>query len=180
MDNTLEQLKESWRMMEEEKKDPAFCYMLYIAPEDEIDFSDLQQELKLDGELIPSGEFHATVRYIKTDKSYEPFLKYLESLELPRLSAECKGFAIYGKDKDTLVIELESEEMQDWFTKIDGWLTENGYPKSDFPTYKPHISLTEKVGIEEPEWKDEYKKKVTFKIHVVSDTDHEEVYREVI
>jgi hypothetical protein len=180
MDNTLEQLKESWRLMEEEEKDPSFCYMLYIAPEDETDFADMQEELKLDGELIKSGEFHATVRYVKTDKNYDKFLKYLESLKLPKLTAECVGFAIYGKDKDTLVIELESKEMQSWFDKVNAWLVENDYPKSDFPTYKPHISLTEKAGIEKPEWKDEYKKKVTFKIHVVTNTYYEEVFRDVV
>jgi hypothetical protein len=161
----------------EEKKDPCFCYMLYVDKKDEKDFIDLQKDLKLEGKLILSGHFHATVRYVKKE-DYQPFLDYLKTLNLPELHGECVEFAIYGKDKDTLVIELDGEELHDWFKKINKWLIDNGYPDSDYPTYKPHISLTELAGIEKPEWKPEYKKKITFKLHIVTKTNYEEVFRE--
>lgn len=180
MDNTLEQLKKSWRIMEEsEKKDPAFCYMVYISPEDEKPFIDIQKELKLKGELIESGEFHVTIRYVRTDKDYDEFINFLTNIKLPTLTAECVGFEIYGKDKDTLVVELESEDLHKWFEKVNDWLTKHDFPKSDFPTYKPHISLTEKVGIEKPEWKDEYRRKVKFNIHIVSNTDYARVFKRI-
>ena len=175
MDNIRRVLREAFEL-NEEKKDPSFCYMLYVSPEDEKDFIEIQKELKLDGELIKSGKFHTTVRYVKAE-DYKPFVDYLKTLDLPKLTGTCESFAIYGKDKDTLVIELEGKELHNWFNKVNKWLVDNDYPKSDFPTYKPHISLTEKIGIEKPEWKDEYKKKITFKLHIVSNTDHDEVYR---
>lgn len=176
MENIRRIIRESFGLVEE-KKDPCFCYMLYVDKSDEKDFIDMQKELNLTGELIESGHFHATVRYVK-DEDYEPFLEYLKTIELPELSGKCNGFAIYGKEKDTLVIELEGKELHSWFNKIDKWLGENGYPKSDFPTYKPHISLTELAGIKKPEWKEKYNMKVNFKIHVVTKTGYKEVFRE--
>lgn len=164
------------KLIVEKKGDPSFCYMLYIDKKDETIFSDMQKDLQLEGELVESGQFHATIRYVKRD-DYEPLVEYLKEIELPQIEAKCVGFEIYGKDKDTLVIELKSEEIHEWFEKINSWLTDRGYPKSDFPTYKPHISLTEKVGIEKPEWKKEYEVKVKFRLHVVSDRNHEEVLR---
>jgi hypothetical protein len=180
MDPTLNNLKKSWQVITEaEKETPSFCYMVRLDPDEEKLFIELQKHLKLSGELIESGDFHATIRYVKSDKSYEPFIKYLKTLDMPALTAECVGFAVYGKEKDTLVIELDGPELHDWFSKINKWLIDNGYPKSDFPTYKPHISLTEKIGIDKPEWSNVYKRKVTFRLHVVSDTDHNDVYKEV-
>jgi 2'-5' RNA ligase len=178
MDNLLEQLKESWQIMSEgEQKEPSFCYMVYVAPDDAKDFADMQKELELDGELVESDKFHATIRYVKTDKDYSAFVEHIKSIELPSLTATCTNFAIYGKKKDTLVLELDSKPLHKWFTKINEWLTEHGFPKSDFPDYKPHISLTEKEGIVAPEWNDTYAKKVTFRIHVVTNTAHDEVLR---
>jgi len=180
-DLLLESLKNSWHMMcEDEKNPPAFCYMLYLTIDDETPFVNLQKDLKLDGELIESGKFHATVRYIKTDMDYTPFIEFLKETTLPNISGVCTGFAIYGKDKDTLVVELDGAKLHEWFATINTWLVDNGYPKSDFPSYRPHISLTEKIGITAPEWKKEYEQKITFKIHVVSDTSREEVFRSVI
>jgi 2'-5' RNA ligase len=184
-DKTYKILQEKWRRIQsaenniilEKKGDPSFCYMLYIDVKDEEKFIQMQKELQLDGELIESGKFHATVRYVKRN-DYQPLVEHLKEIELPQIEGKCVGFEIYGKDKDTLVVELEGKELHDWFKKIDSWLTERGYPKSDFPTYKPHISLTEKAGIEKPKWKKEYEFKVKFSLHVIGDSNHEEVYRE--
>lgn len=178
MDRILDHLKESWKLiLEEEEKEPSFCCMVYVDKKDEKPFTNMQKDLKLGGELVESGTFHATIRYAKCDKNYDAFIEYMDSLKLPTLHATCTNFAIYGKDKDTLVLELDSPELHAWFKKINKWLVDHDFPKSDFPTYKPHISLTEKVGIEKPEWDESYALDVTFSIHVVSNTYHEEVFR---
>jgi hypothetical protein len=187
-DNVFWNLNRNWKRLEEslensnknlilEKKgDPSFCYMLYVDKEDESTFIDMQRDLDLEGVLVESGQFHATVRYVKVD-DYEPLVEYLKEIDLPQVEGKCVGFEIYGKNKDTLVVELDGEDLHEWFKKIDSWLTEHGYPKSDFPTYKPHISLTEKAGIEKPKWKKEYEIKIKFSLHVVSNRNHEEIFR---
>jgi hypothetical protein len=186
-DNTLWDLNRNWKKLQEQienpgklllekKGDTSFCYMLYVDKDDESTFVDMQKDLKLEGELIESGKFHATVRYVKVD-DYDSFVDYIKELDLPKIKCKCVEFAIYGKTKDTLVIELDGDEIHKWFKKIDKWLTDHDYPKSDFPTYKPHISLTEKAGIELPEWKKDYEKSITFSLHVVSDSNYEEVIR---
>lgn len=185
-DRTYKILEENWKKLQatianeglllEKKGDPSFCYMLYVDTKDESTFIDMQKDLNLDGELIESGKFHATIRYVKVD-DHERFIEYIKELDLPTIEAKCVGFEVYGKEKDTLVVELDGNEIHEWFNKINKWLVDNDYPKSDFPTYKPHISLTEKAGIKKPEWKKEYEKKIKFHIHVVSDSNHDEIIR---
>ena len=172
-------LEEAWSKMNESEKSDSFCYMLYVAPKDEKMFTDLQKELGLKGELTESGKFHITVRYVKRI-DYEPFVEYLKKQELPVLKAKCREWGIFGSDKDALVIEMDGEEIHSYFKKINKWLVDNGYPESDFPDYKPHITLTYDKGIEKPEWKKEYEKEITFSIHIVTDTDYEEVFRKKV
>ena len=76
--------------------------MLYIDEKDEADFIKMQKDLELTGELVESGNFHATVRYVK-DEDYKPFIDYLKTIELLTVTGKCKNFAIYGENKDTLV-----------------------------------------------------------------------------
>jgi hypothetical protein len=185
-DNTFWDLNRNWKKLQEQiehpklltekKGDPSFCYMLYVDKDDESTFLDMQRELELEGVLVETGGFHATVRYVRV-ADYTSFVEYLKEIKLPKVEGKCVGFGIYGKDKDALVIELDGEELHEWFKKIDTWLTEHDYPKSDFPTYKPHISLTEKAGVEKPEWKKKYEKKIVFSLHVVGNSDHEEIFR---
>jgi 2'-5' RNA ligase len=178
-DKIKKQLRESWQTITESYKDEksdSFCYMLYVLPEDEGQFTQMQKDLDLKGELTESGKFHITVRYVKDD-NYTPLVNHLKGLELPVLKGKCKGFELFGKEKDALVIEMEGDELHNWFNKINDWLVENGFPKSDFPDYKPHITLTYDKGIEKPEWKKEYEKEVTFKLHVVTGSDYNEVFR---
>jgi len=172
----LRKLEEAWCLMEEEKSD-SFCYMLYVHPDDEKLFNDLQKDLDLKGKLTESGKFHITIRYVKQN-DFEPLVEYLKNKELKKITAKCKEFSIFGKDKDALVIEMDSTEVHNYFNEINDWLVDKGYPASDFPDYKPHITLTYDKGIELPEWKKEYEKEITFSIHVVTDREYEEVYRE--
>lgn len=172
-----ESFMKSWNHITEQKE-ASFCYMLYVAPKDEKLLKDLQINLKLKGDLIEYGKFHATVRYVKTMKDPAPFIAYLKTIELPTIEVTPKRFAIYGQEKDALVLELESPEIHVWFTKIDKWLTDNGFPRSDYPDYKPHITLTEKKDIEKPEWKTEYEQKIKLSIHIVTDTQYKEIFRQ--
>ena len=94
-----------------------------------------------------------------------------------RIEKYTKRLTLEKAKKDTLVVELGGDEIHEWFKKINKWLVDNDYPESDFPTYKPHISLTEEAGIKKPEWKKEYEKKIKFRIHVVGDRNHEEIIR---
>lgn len=172
-------LEEAWSLMEKEDKEKSdsFCYMLYVHPDDEQMFLDLQKELKLKGELTESGKFHITIRYVKRN-DYEPLVEYLKGKKLPTVTAKCKEFSLFGKENDALVIEMDGDDVHEYFREINDWLVEQGYPESDFPDYKPHITLTYDEGIKLPEWKKEYEKEIKFTLHVVTDRDYEEVYRE--
>ena len=151
--------------------------MLYVKKDEENLFSDMQEELDLKGELVESGSFHCTIRYVKTDKSPEKLLDYLKKHDLPTIKAKTTGFALYGKEKETLVVELDSKELHEYFEKINKFLLENDYPKSDFDSFKPHISLTELKNMDKPEWKKDYEKEITFSLHIVTNTDYEEIFR---
>jgi 2'-5' RNA ligase len=172
-----ESFAKTWEHLNE-SKEPSFCYMLYVAPKDEKLMKDLQNDLKLKGDLTDYGKFHATIRYVKTMMDPKPFLNHLKLMGHPTIEATTKRFAIYGQEKDALVIELESKELHDWFKKVDAWMTDHGYPRSDYPEYKPHITLTEKKDIEKPEWKKEYEQKIRLSIHIVTNTEYKEIFRQ--
>lgn len=103
---------------------------------------------------------------------------WLQAQDLPTLKGKTKSFGLYGPENEALVVEIDGEELHDWFKEVNKFLTDNDFPKSDYKTYKPHITLTYLEGIEKPEWKEDYEMEVEFGIHVVTDTSYEEVYRE--
>ncbi len=177
MDKLLKHLKESWSLMEEKGKSDSSCYMLYVDKNDEKQFIDLQKDLNLKGELTESGKFHVTIHYVK-DNNYEPLVEYLKGKELPKVKGKCRGFSIFGEDNDALVVEIDGKEINNYFEEINNWLTDKGFPESDFPDFKPHITLTYDKGVKLPKWKSEYEKEISFTIHIVTDRDYEEVYRE--
>jgi hypothetical protein len=156
----------------------SLCYMIRVDKKSEERLRKLQKELELDGKLV--DDFHNTIRYIKTQKNADFLIGYLEGCRLPILKAKTVGFDIFGKRQDTLVMRLESENITKWFKKFDKFATEKNYPKSDFPTYKPHISLTEKEGITKPKWKSEYSFEITFEIHYLTvkmaDDSHKKIW----
>ena len=88
-------------------------------------------------------------------------------------------YSVLEKPDEFFNDNILGKKIHDWFNKVNGWLVDHGYPKSEYPEYKPHISLTEKKDIDKPEWKKEYEQKVKFKIHVVTDTDREEIFRSI-
>jgi hypothetical protein len=149
-----------------EDKSDSICYMIRVDKATEDKLIAMQKELGLKGEL--EDKFHTTIRYITTNKSPDMLIGFLEGSKLPTLKGKIYGFDIFGPTKDTLVLRLESKEINDWFNRFDKFAIKNGYPKSKYPTYKPHISLTIDPDIVKPKWKDKYAFEVKFNIHVVS------------
>lgn len=163
-------------MMLSESNSDAICYMVRVDKASEEKLIDMQKELKLDGELTPKGDFHATIRYIKTSKRPDLLIGFLEGNTLPTLKASIYGFDIFGPEKDTLVLRLNSSELDSWFNKFDKFATSHDYPKSNYPTYKPHITLTQKAGIVKPKWKSKYAFDVKFNIHVISGKNYKDIW----
>ena len=57
-----------------------------------------------------------------------------------RAKGKFKQFSKFGKDEESLVIELDSEDMMN----LHKWMTSDHDFISDFPDYKPHVSITYK------------------------------------
>jgi hypothetical protein len=164
-------------LLSESKKEDSICYMIRADKSTEDKLVDLQKELKLEGpELTQRGDFHNTIRYITTSKSPDLLIGFLEGSKLPILKGRIYGFDIFGPTKDTLVLRLESKEIDDWFKRFDKFSTAMDYPKSKYPTYKPHISLNLKPDIERPKWKDRYGFEVKFNIHVISGKGYKDIW----
>jgi hypothetical protein len=146
----------------------SLCYMIRVDKASETKLLALQKELGLKGELEEKGNFHTTIRYIKTTKTSDLINGFLEGSKLPQLKGRAYAFDIFGPTKDTLVLRMESKEIHDWFNRFDKFCTRYGYPKSTYPTYKPHISLTIDPDVVKPKWKEKYAFEVKYNIHVVS------------
>ena len=179
MDNLLNQLKQNYQSIEESTS-PAFCYMLGFSGSDLTRLKKLQNDLDLDGEKTKKDDFHITVRYVRTPRfdDYKFFVAYLEhQKELPAMYCKTVGFDILGKDKDCLVLKIESPDLTKYFEKVNKWLVDNGYPKSDYSTYKPHITLSEKKDITKPKWDSKYEMSLRLCTHIVSDTNRRKVFK---
>jgi len=160
----------------ESKQDNSICYMIRVDKNTEDKLVDLQKELKLDGNLTKKGDFHTTIRYMETTKSPDMLIGFLEGSKLPILKGRIYGFDVFGRDKDTVVLRLESKEIDDWFKRYDKFANACDYPKHNFPSYKPHITLAIKPNIIRPKWKDKYAFDVKFTIHVISGKGYKDVW----
>jgi hypothetical protein len=137
----------------------------------------MQKDMGLEGpELTKRGDFHTTIRYITTDKSPDLILGYLEGSKLPILKGKVYGQDIFGPTKDTLVLRIESKEIDDWFKRFNKFVVSNDYPRSKYPTFKPHLSLNIKEGITKPKWKDKYAIDLRFTIHVVTGKNYKDMW----
>lgn len=164
-------------MLLNESKSDSICYMIRVDKATEDKLVEMQKDMKLEGpELTKRGDFHTTIRYITTDKSPDLILGYLEGAKLPILKGKVYGQDIFGPTKDTLVLRLESKEIDDWFKKFNKFVVSHDYPKSKYPTFKPHISLNLKPDIVKPKWKDKYRIDVRFTIHVVTGKNYKEIF----
>ena len=166
---------EYMRLNESDESKRTFCYMVYADTPYKEQLLALQQSLNITSqELVPINEFHCTIRYVKLSGEQSPklFTQWLETQQLPLLEAFTSGFSMF-KD-GALVLTLDSPQLQEWFDKIDSWMTDSGgYKKSDYPTYKPHITLayntTSPLPVYDPR---SHRLNVKFSIHKVTDTNH--------
>lgn len=157
-----------------ESKKESICYMMDLEDYQADKFQKLQKSLNIDAkEIVPKTKFHVTIRYMKTDKDPTPLIYWLKHQKLPHIKVKGVG---YAKMNDAFVLKLESEELNKWFKKVNTWMIENGYPKSDFPTYKPHISFSYKTSddFKIPEFKDEIT--LTLTKHRVSGSDYKQLW----
>lgn len=166
---------------ESKNKPKNFCYMVYTSAPYSDYLEDIQNDLDIDGDRTKKDKFHCTIRYVKTDKSPQILIDYLDSMEkLPVLSATTKSMDIYGDDR-CVVLELSSQPMHNWFHKIDNFLKKNDYPPSDYPDYKPHVTITEESKLDDaPEFdKDKHKLKIDFDRHIITDENYNVIYERV-
>lgn len=160
------------------KPDNTFCYMIYLNDESKKKLRELQLSLKLNGILKSEDDFHCTIRYVKptNEKTHDLLVEWLEQHTLPTLKAHTQKFSLFGPESDILVLELDSQELHDWFGKVDNFLVAHDFPKSDFPKYKPHITLAEKI--KEPVKFDPYihRIEVLLNNHIVTNKDKTVVF----
>ncbi|MFW6130684.1 MAG: hypothetical protein ACOC56_05805 [Atribacterota bacterium] len=166
-------------ILTESKVEDTFCYMIYAQKPYSDYLRNIQKELKLKGEWIEKTKFHNTIRYVKTKMSPKPLMDYLSDVDLPTLSGITKNFQIFGEDK-CLVMELISREIHDWFKQVNKFMIDCGYPDSDYPKYRPHITLSE--GVEEkPKFNPQkHKLKIDFTKHVVTDKNYDVIFERII
>lgn len=90
-------------------------------------------------ELGPE-EIHATIRWWKHAEggNDKRIIKNLEKLKLHEAVGQILSIDTLG---DSLSFMLESESMQNIFSMVDDIVRSCGAPRSDYPSYKPHVAL---------------------------------------
>lgn len=172
--------KEYFLLNEGKSQEKNFCYMLYAEKPYSEYLKEIQDDLDLDGELTEKDEFHITVRYVVTEKDPQPLLDYLNDVELPVLTGTTKNFNIFGDDK-CLVMEIDSKEIHNWFKQVNKFIVDSGYPESDYPTYKPHVTLTCGTEKDKPKFDSEHHKlKISFTKHIVTDQNYKVIFERTV
>jgi len=87
------------------------------------------------GEILPIAKFHTTICYSKTPV---PSVEYLD-IKLPVI-ANFKQFSLFGENKDVLVIELHSNELQRVFNE-----SKKRGATSDWGEFSPHITIAKNI-----------------------------------
>jgi hypothetical protein len=165
--------------VKKEEKGPTFCYMIYPEGKFLEELVTLQKSLNLqDAELVPPEKFHCTIRYVKLtgDQNPKAFTEWLSAQQLPIVEAFTCKFSQFNEG--ALVAELDSQGLQDYFNKINGWMVESGgFAQSDFPTYKPHISLAYGVKGDAPLFEvDKHRMNVKFTVHKVTNAEKQPIF----
>jgi hypothetical protein len=150
---TYREFIESQNVLLEAKKKrevETFCYMLYLDKESDKAIKDIIKTMDVDGTKV--GDYHCTVRYFEPIEGKatgaKGLIDYLDSFgNLPIIEAFPKQLSVFGKDKNYLVFELVSLRLQDWFNRVNFEMTMKNYPSSEFPVYKPHVSLFKKADL---------------------------------
>lgn len=161
-----------------EEKGPNFCYMVY-AESPYIEYVDaMRKTLGIQAEkLVKPEQFHCTIRYTKLNAGQTPlaFLEWLADQELPELTAFTEKYSMF--DGGSLVMELDSPELHEWFNKVNSMMSHLGYLPSDFPTFKPHLSLSYGTTTPLPKFDiRQHRIKIKFTKHVVTNQNKEVIF----
>jgi 2'-5' RNA ligase len=126
----------------ENEKSPTFCYMIYAESPYTGFLENIQKNSNIvANEFVKPEQFHCTVRFCKLNSGQNSFkfLEWLTEQELPEITAFTSKFSMFNDG--AIVLELESPELHEWFEKVNARMNHFGYMPSDFPTFKPHISI---------------------------------------
>ena len=162
-----------------EGKDPNFCYMIYPESPFKEQLLALQQSLHIQAEeMVDPDEFHCTVRYVKLigEQNPDKFVQWLSVQQLPVIEAFTQDFSMFREG--SLVMELDTPQMHEWFNKVNSWMTTiGGYAPSEFPTFKPHISLAYGTTTPTPVFDvRRHRLNVKFTIHKVTNQNKEVIF----
>ena len=153
--------------------------MVFLEEPDIYQLSQVQKSLHIEAkEMEDPNNFHCTIRHVKMMEGQTPdkFIDWLNKQQFPELIGFTEKFSMLGEG--SLVAELDSPTLHEWFGKVDGWLrTEGGYPPSEFPTYRPHVSLSHETKSPLPTFdvrKDRLK--LHFVTHRVTDTSKKVIF----
>lgn len=117
----------------------SFCLMAYPNEESINNIAKVHKLLNIEAkEIITPKKYHSTIRYFKTEKNITPFVEFLKEYKFKSLKAVSTKLDFLG---DSYSMFLDSKDLSSEFNKINDWLLENGYPKSDYPKFKPHLAF---------------------------------------
>jgi hypothetical protein len=161
-----------------------FCYMVFL-DQPYIDYiGEIQRDIFGSGEfqakeLVKPEELHCTVRHVKLSYGQTPekFLAWMDDNDLPTLDGFTEKFSLF--DEQTLVIELDSPQIREWFEKVNSWITTvGGYAESDYKVFKPHISIAYGFqGTDVPTFDSrKHRMKMKFPNHKVTDQNYDVIY----
>lgn len=160
-----------------------FCYMVYIDPVyhdqiGEIQY-DISDKINKNAKFYEPKKLHTTIRYVKLKYSQDPskFLQWIDKQTLPEFYAYTYKFSVF--DDNVLVMELESPEIQNWYSKINSFLTNNGYAENQYKIYKPHISIVKNYMYENPPKFSlaNHRVKLKFNIHKITNQNGDVIFQ---
>ena len=100
-----------------------------LKPESQKVFLEALLRNKIDF-IVPPEDFHVTVVYSRR------YVSALHGYPFPNVHATVKGIDLFGPERNTKVVTLESPGLQ----SIVASLKQLGVT-SDYPDYKPHITI---------------------------------------
>lgn len=162
-----------------------FCYMVY--PEQPyIDYiGEIQHDLfsgkDIVKEAVKPEDLHCTMLFVKLNYGQDPdkFIDWLSNTPLPVLNAFTNKFSIF--DKKTLVVELDSPELRNWYEKVHSWAINEGYSDSDYKIYRPHISLGYGYINDDPPNFDIRTHRLKLKLpkHIVTNQNYDKLFNQI-
>ena len=111
---------------------------------------ELQESLDIPRDKrISLKEVHCTLRWWKYEafNDKEAIVSAFEKEVSFNEPVTCNtfGFELFGKEKDTLVLTIKNKQLDYIQKHVDKVLQDLGVPKSDFPTYKAHLTLANDI-----------------------------------